>query len=153
MQNDILFDNIYIGHSIEDAKKLQEETFDIKRPIEAAEEEAAKPAPETEKNPDLQFMDDPVLYIRSKVDLFIEIAQEDPVEAIKTVPEVAGGLGALLVTVILVILGAIGVSSPAPPPAKKDSGKEGASKGKSEAASSGADSGKGGATKRSKSNQ
>jgi calnexin len=29
MQNDILFDNIYIGHSIEDAEKLRKETFDL----------------------------------------------------------------------------------------------------------------------------
>lgn len=43
MQNDILFDNIYIGHSIEDAEKLRKETFDLKHPVEVALEEASKP--------------------------------------------------------------------------------------------------------------
>lgn len=156
MQNDILFDNIYIGHSTEDAEKLKAETFDIKHPIELAEEAASKP--KTKPNADasdIDFMEDPVAYIRSKVDRFIELAQEDPVEAVKTVPEVAGGLGALVITVILVILGAVGISSPAPPPAKKDEGKDkaGSKEKAAQAASSGADTGKGGATKRSKSNQ
>ena len=38
MQSDILFDNIYIGHSVEDAEKLKVETFDVKHAIEKAEE-------------------------------------------------------------------------------------------------------------------
>ena len=46
MQNDILFDNIYIGHSVEDAQKLKAETWDIKHPIEVAEEEETKPKDE-----------------------------------------------------------------------------------------------------------
>ncbi|KAJ8105826.1 hypothetical protein OPT61_g9947 [Boeremia exigua] len=45
MQNEILFDNIYIGHSIEDAKKLEEETFVPKKAAEKAEEEANAPKP------------------------------------------------------------------------------------------------------------
>ena len=58
MQSDILFDNIYIGHSIEDAEKLKTETFDVKHPIELAEEDATKPQPpEPVKSPmDLKFM-------------------------------------------------------------------------------------------------
>ena len=31
MQSDILFDNIYVGHSLEDAQKLADETFKLKR--------------------------------------------------------------------------------------------------------------------------
>ena len=34
MQNNILFDNIYIGHSEEDAKKFAEETWVVKYEIE-----------------------------------------------------------------------------------------------------------------------
>lgn len=150
MQNDILFDNIYIGHSVEDAEKLRKETFDVKRPVEAAEEEALKPKEEEKlATPSVGFKEDPVTFIREKVDYFIVLAKQDPVGAVKAVPEVAGGLVALLVTMILIIVGAIGASSPAPAPAKK--GKEAAGAGKEkagQATSSSADTGKGGATKR-----
>lgn len=109
MQNDILFDNIYIGHSVEDAEALKKETFDLKITAEKAEEEASKPkTPETPKSAsDLVFKDDPVLYIKEKVNLFLEIAKRDPVEAIKFVPEVAGGLGVVAVTIIAVIVSSL----------------------------------------------
>jgi len=43
MQNDILFDNIYIGHSEEGAKNFAEETWVIKHEIEkAAEDQESK---------------------------------------------------------------------------------------------------------------
>lgn len=121
MQNDILFDNIYIGHSIEDAEKLKAETYDIKRPIEDAEDEASKPKVESPKSPmDLKFMDDPVLYVREKISLFLTIAKDDPVQAIKFVPEVAGGAGLLAVTVIALIIGAFGLTGASPPPQVKN---------------------------------
>lgn len=150
MQSDILFDNIYIGHSIEDAEKLKAETYGLKRPVEEALEEASKPKQDQHDSlTGLDFKEDPVSYVRSKVDLFLSILKEDPVEAVKVVPEVAGGLGAIFVTLILVIVGAIGLSSPAPAPAKKDAGKakEEVSNDKAEAVSTGADKGTG-ATKR-----
>ncbi|KAF9735762.1 hypothetical protein PMIN06_010011 [Paraphaeosphaeria minitans] len=116
MQNNILFDNIYIGHSIEDAKKIQEETFDVKIAAEKAEEAANKPKVEdTPKSPsDLVFKDDPVLYVKEKVNLFIEIFQRDPVEAVKFVPEVAGGLGVIVVTVLAILASALFGSGAAP---------------------------------------
>ena len=121
MQSDILFDNIYIGHSIEDAEKLKAETYDVKAAIEKAEEEASKPKPkETPESPlDLKFMDDPVKFIREKVDLFWTLVQQDPLEAVKTLPEVAGGIGALAVTIIALIIGVVGMSSAPPPQVKK----------------------------------
>ena len=122
MQSDILFDNIYIGHSIDDATKFKNETFDIKHKIEEAEEVASKPKPSEEpKAPgELSFKEDPVTYIREKVDLFYNIAKDDPVEAIKELPEVAGGIGALIVTVIALIVGIFSLGSGgAPPQAKK----------------------------------
>ena len=64
-------------------------------------------------------MDDPVLYVREKVDLFMTIAKNDPVQAIKFVPEVAGGIGVLAVTLIAVLVGAIGMSGASPPPQVK----------------------------------
>ena len=122
MQNDILFDNIYIGHSVEDAEKLKAETYDIKRPIEDAEDEASKPKPsESPKSPsDLKFLDDPVFYIREKISLFLAIAKNDPVQAIKFVPEVAGGAGLLAVTVIALIIGAFGLRGASAPPQVKN---------------------------------
>ena len=109
MQNDILFDNIYIGHSVEDAEKLKADTFDLKITAEKAEEEASAPKPvDPPKSPsDLVFKDDPVLYIKEKVNLFVEIAKRDPVEAIKFVPEVAGGIGVLAVTIIAILVSAL----------------------------------------------
>ncbi|XPS93699.1 hypothetical protein M3J09_003042 [Ascochyta lentis] len=116
MQNDILFDNIYIGHSVEDAKKLEEETFVPKQTAEKAEEEATAPKPkESPKSPsDLVFKDDPALYIKEKLNLFIEIAKRDPVEAVKFVPEVAGGIAALAVTFLVLLVSLFAGSSAAP---------------------------------------
>ncbi|KAL2820226.1 Calreticulin family-domain-containing protein [Aspergillus cavernicola] len=151
MQNDILFDNIYIGHSVEDAENLRKETFDVKHPIEVAEEEASKPKKEDkETGTSVSFQEDPVTYVREKVDHFIGLAKEDPLNAVKQVPEVAGGLGAILLTMILIIVGAVGASTPAAAPAAKK-GKEAAKATKekaSEAVSSAAETVKGGATKR-----
>lgn len=149
MQNDILFDNIYVGHSVEDAEKLRKETFDVKFPIEEAEDEATRPKPETPEaqGPSVSFKEDPVKFVLQKVDQFVVLAKENPVEAVKAVPEVAGGLIAILATMVFIIVSAIGASSPAPAPAKKD--KQAAGKEKAEATSSSADTGKGGASKRS----
>ncbi|PYH84496.1 calnexin precursor [Aspergillus uvarum CBS 121591] len=150
MQNDILFDNIYIGHSEEDAEQLRKETFDIKHPIELAEEEANKPKPEEQvAEPSVSFKENPVAHVREKVDRFVGLAKQDPIAAVKQVPDVAGGLAAVLVTMVLLIVGAVGASSPAPAPVKK--GKEAASAAKekaAEAVSSATNTGKGGATKR-----
>ncbi|KAI9755935.1 MAG: hypothetical protein M4579_004066 [Chaenotheca gracillima] len=126
MQSDILFDNIYIGHSIEDAEKLKAETFDVKNPIEAEEEDADKPAePPKPKSPlDLNFLDDPILYIREKLDLFISIAKQDPIEAVKFLPEIAGGLAVGVVSLIVILAGLVSMGSgSAPPQAKKAAGK------------------------------
>lgn len=147
MQSDILFDNIYIGHSIEDAEALKKQSFDVKHAVEEAEEAASKPkAPEPSKDPsDLNFMDDPVTYIREKVDVFYNIAKNDPVEAIKTMPEVAGGIGALAATIIALLLGVVSMAGASPPPQVKkaaDKVKQSAADAKDQvvdAASTGAD--------------
>lgn len=106
MQKDILFDNIFIGHSIAEANRFAEETFHEKNPHEKlqeladkAKEDAAKPSPS-----DLNFLKDPVNFVKEKLSLFLTIAQKDPIQAIKFVPEVAGGLGALLVTFIAIVI-------------------------------------------------
>lgn len=146
MQNDILFDNIYIGHSAEDAKALADETFFKKHPVEKALEDLDKPKEaEKPKSPsDLNFLDDPKTYIQEKLDLFLTIAKQDPLEAIKFVPEVAGGLAAVFVTVIALLFGLLGLGSSAAPAAKKVAGdvKEKAKDAKDKAATTGADTGK-----------
>ena len=123
MQSDILFDNIYIGHSIEDAEKLKSETFDIKHKVEVAEEDATKPPPvdddEIKSPSDLKFMDDPVHYAREKLDLFIAIAKNDPLEAIKFVPEVSGAIGAIFAILIAIVIGSLTSSGATPPPQVK----------------------------------
>lgn len=109
MQKDILFDNIYIGHSIEDAEKLKAETFDVKVKIEKAEEEKTKPKIDDKKDSplDLKFTDDPVKYVQDKVELFVDIAKRDPVLAAKAVPEVAGGIAGLALLIVALLVGGI----------------------------------------------
>ncbi|KAK7894680.1 hypothetical protein LTR67_005419 [Exophiala xenobiotica] len=124
MQSDITFDNIYIGHSIEDAAAFRAETYDVKRPIEEDEEAKNKPKPsDLPKSPfDLKFMDDPVTFVKEKLDLFITLAKKDPIEAIKFMPEVAGGIGgvvALLIAVLVGLAGAGGAAAPSKEDIKK----------------------------------
>lgn len=64
-------------------------------------------------------MDDPVLFVREKVQLFMEIAKNNPVDAIKFVPEVAGGIGILAVTLLAIVLGGVLGGSKASPQVKK----------------------------------
>jgi calnexin len=151
MQSDILFDNIYIGHSLEDANAFKAETYGVKRPIEVAQEEAARPKtePAAGEKPAINFKEDPVKYVRARVDYFLTLAKVNPIEAAKAAPDVAGGLGALLLTLVLVIVGAIGMSTPAPAPVKKEAGKaKEATAEADKAVSTGAEKTKGEATKR-----
>ncbi|EXJ79563.1 calnexin [Capronia epimyces CBS 606.96] len=117
MQSDISFDNIYIGHSIEEAAAFRAETYDIKRPIEEAEEAKTKPkTPETPKSPsDLKFADDPVTFVKEKLELFVTLAQKDPIEAIKFMPEVAGGIGGVVALLIAIVVGLSGLGGSAAP--------------------------------------
>ncbi|EOD50245.1 putative calnexin protein [Neofusicoccum parvum UCRNP2] len=105
MQKDILFDNIYVGHSIEDAETLQKEAFDVKIAVEKAEEEASKPKKdEKAKSPlDLTFQDDPATYIKERAALFFELLPKDPVGALTLLPDIAGGLGGIVALLIAVI--------------------------------------------------
>jgi len=101
MTEDILFDNIYVGHSAEDAKKLAAETFEIKKPPEVAND---KPAADDEEEEKISFKDDPVSFIRSRVLTFIEAAKANPLEAFKSQPET----GAALVFALFTLFGMFG---------------------------------------------
>jgi calnexin len=158
MQNNILFDNIYIGHSVDDARKLAQETFFKKQPVEQYLEEADKPKEEEPKKPaspsDLKFLDDPVTYIKEKLDLFLTIAKRDPIEAVKFVPEIAGGLGAIVFTFLALVVSLLSGGSSAAPAVKKaaadakDKAKDIKDK-VAQAATTGAETAKSEATKRS----
>ncbi len=104
MTEDILFDNVYIGHSVEDARKLAEETYFVKKAVEEAAEKAADKADE-EEDAAIDFKADPVEFIRSKVFKFVELAKVDPVLAFKTQPETGAGLALGVVT----LFGMLGV--------------------------------------------
>ena len=72
MTEDNLFDNLYIGHSLEDAQKVEEKA-------------------EAEEAGDFQTIlkNDPVGFVREKVLEFVEIAEIDFVFAARAMPEVA----------------------------------------------------------------
>lgn len=137
MNENILFDNIYIGHDEAQAKSFKEETWDIKRPNEEKAESASQPVAETIKSPmDLVFMDDPVLYIKEKTALFIELVQKNPVDAVKFVPEVAGALALGILTILVVLFGFGGAAAPSKEElkAKADKAKANAQKTKDDVA-------------------
>ncbi|PIL31493.1 hypothetical protein GSI_06195 [Ganoderma sinense ZZ0214-1] len=107
MTEDILFDNIYVGHSVEDARKLAEETYFVKKGVEEAAEAAEKEAnkKEEEETAELTFAADPAEFIRVKVFKFLDLAKVDPVLAFKTHPETGAGLALAVVT----LFGMLGV--------------------------------------------
>ncbi|KAK7686620.1 hypothetical protein QCA50_010220 [Cerrena zonata] len=116
MTEDILFDNIYIGHSVEDAKKLADETYFVKHAIEEAAEKAAAKVDEDEEETAVTFKEDPVTFIRSKVFTFVEAAKVDPLNAFKTQPETGAAIAVTLITffgMIGALLGLVGGSQPA----------------------------------------
>lgn len=110
MTEDILFDNIYVGHSVEDAAALAAETWEVKH----AQEEAAKKAKVADDEEELtpvSFKEDPVAFIREHVFTFIETAKVDPIFAVKSQPETAAGLTLAITTLfgmLGVLLGLIG---------------------------------------------
>jgi hypothetical protein len=118
MTEDILFDNIYVGHSVEDAKKLAEESFDVKKPIEV---ELAKPPKKDEPaaKPSVDFKSDPVEFVRQMVFTFIDLAKEDPITAFKTHPETGGAIVVGVLTLFGMVGALFGLIGGASPPAPK----------------------------------
>lgn len=116
--NASLFDNIYVGHSIEDAEKLQKETFDIKQPIEITQQAIDTASTQKDEPKDDSALpplkEDPIKHIKMKLEDFVAIAKEEPLEAVKLMPEVAGGIGALIVTILALLFGGIGFGASSP---------------------------------------
>ena len=104
MTEDILFDNIYVGHSVDDAKAFAAETFDIKHALEMAEEKSALADEDEMELDEVTFTENPVDFLRNKAFKFIALARIDPVAALKTQPET----GVALVGALLTFFGMLG---------------------------------------------
>ncbi|KAH8991981.1 Calreticulin family-domain-containing protein [Lactarius akahatsu] len=98
MTEDILFDNIYVGHSLEDAKALAAETFDVKHSLEKAADKAAQADEDEEFVDEPTFAENPVEFLRHKAFTFIALAREDPVVAFKTHPDTGIALAGAVLT-------------------------------------------------------
>jgi hypothetical protein len=121
MTEDILFDNLYIGHSLEDAKALAAETFEVKKSLERA---VAKSDETEEESDTASFKEDPISFIRSKVLTFVDSAKEDPVAAFKSQPETGAALAAALFTLLGMIGAVFGLIGSAPKPVVTQSPKK-----------------------------
>lgn len=108
MTEDILFDNIYIGHSVEDAKKFAAETYEIKKALEDAASKAKAAAADDDEE-DIVFAEDPIGFVRQRVLNFIEIAKIDPVAAFKAQPETGAGIALGLITIISMVATVFGL--------------------------------------------
>jgi calnexin len=98
MQNDILFDNIYIGHSEKDAAKFAKETWGKKYPAERTLEDKEKPKA---KEPfESSWRDDPVGFVTTQIARFFELASFDVKQAFMVHPVTGAGLIVFGVTII-----------------------------------------------------
>ncbi|KAF8433490.1 Calreticulin family-domain-containing protein [Boletus edulis BED1] len=103
MTEDILFDDIYVGHSVKDAATLRAETWGVKHSLE----DAAKETPEVETPVEIpEFAVDPAGFVRAKIGVFLDDARENPVDAITSHPETAVGLLGTVLT-LFGLLGAL----------------------------------------------
>ena len=103
MTEDILFDNIYVGHSIDDAKAFAAETFDVKHTLEKAADKSPFDEEEEELN-EVTFAENPIEFLRNKAFKFILLARADPIAAWKADPQT----GVALVGAILTFFGMLG---------------------------------------------
>lgn len=97
MTEDILFDNIYIGHSVEDAKAFAAETFEVKKPLENATDKVDTPEDEDDESA-VSFKEDPIGFIRQRILAFVEAFKLDPIGAFKTQPETGAAVAAAIFT-------------------------------------------------------
>ena len=104
MQNGFLFDNIYVGHSEDDANKLAEETWSVKHEIE----KTLEPEVEAESlagtaSGYLGMAQERFNLVKEEVLEFVRLAQDDLVGTVKQLPHIAGllVLGGLLPLIFL----------------------------------------------------
>jgi 116 kDa U5 small nuclear ribonucleoprotein component len=104
MTEDILFDNIYVGHSIDDAKAFAAETYDIKHSLEKAADKDALTGEVDEELDEITFAQSPVEFLRNQAFKFIALARTDPIAAWKSHPET----GVALVAAVITFFGMLG---------------------------------------------
>lgn len=112
MTEDIMFDNIYVGNSPDEAKKLAKESFHIKHAAETAEQEADRKSKQAAEKKDKptgsvleQIKEDPLGFVRSSVLDFLDQSLEDGVvEAFKANPQTGSGI----LIALLTFFGALG---------------------------------------------
>lgn len=104
MDEDILFDNIYVGHSIEDARELARQTFDVKLPIEQNIEKEDLEKKKTEEEKEVKEAPLGLAGLQNTLLDFYSDLKVDPIAAIKAQPNVAG----LLAAIIAAVLGLVG---------------------------------------------
>lgn len=118
MTPNILFDNIYIGHSAEDAKALAAETYDVKHPLEEASSKSEKKAADDEDEY-IVFKEDPIGFLRQRISFFLDDFRDDPVEAFKSHPETGGALAISAFTFIGMLLALAGLMGSQTQPVQK----------------------------------
>ena len=106
MQNDILFDNIYIGHSESDAAKFAKETWGVKYAVEKQLEDLEKPKISDDVF-DGSWKENPIKFVTQLVQNFIDLARMDFVTAFKLMPGTGGGIVIGSVTAIALLGGLI----------------------------------------------
>jgi calnexin len=106
MQSEILFDNIYIGHSESDAAEFAKETWGVKYAVEKELEDSEKPKVKDEILGG-SWKDNPVKFVTEWVHRFLDLARIDPVFAFKTMPLVGGGLVISTLTALALVGGLI----------------------------------------------
>ncbi|KAI5478490.1 calnexin [Pseudohyphozyma bogoriensis] len=123
MTEDILFDNIYVGTSEDDASALATETFLVKKPLEDALEAADKPAtPDSPLGEAPDYKVDPVGFAKFKSQEFMDLAVIDPKAAFESLPYTAAALGtafALALGLLTVLFSSILPKKKTVVPAKK----------------------------------
>ena len=113
MQDGIMFDNIYVGHSAEDAAKLATETWFVKHEAESAIPEAEPEKPESKKGGESpvekakEYLDKGKVLLEAVKEQsiqFITQAKSDPLSAIKELPHIAALFTLVAVLPILSVL-------------------------------------------------
>ncbi|WVR08300.1 hypothetical protein IAU60_005349 [Kwoniella sp. DSM 27419] len=112
MTEDILFDNIFVGHDAAQAKQFASETFHVKKPIEREAEGSLE-------DEDLDHPNTLTDKIRLKVYEFIHLAGFDFMTAVRQMPETAAGLAAVAFTLLGMILALFGLIGSAPTKVKQ----------------------------------
>lgn len=108
MTPNILFDNVYIGHSADDAKAFAAETYEVKHPLEEATSKSAKKQADEEDEP-IVFKEDPIGFLRQKIAFFLDDFRDDPLEAFKTHPETGSALVVSAFTFVGMLLALAGI--------------------------------------------